>query len=783
MADFNLSVLIKAVDEASGTFKEIQKNASDFKTEMEKTSSESSSAWSAVGNKMQTVGKGMESVGGTLTKGVTVPLVGMGVASVKTASDFETSMAQLQTIMDTSQVSVDDMRQGIMDLSNQTGISASEIATSAYSAISAGQDTDKALQAVETSAQLAKAGFTDSGTALDTLTTIMNSYGMSADQMEGISDRLITTQNLGKTTVDELGASMGKVIPTANMYGVNLDNIASAYVTTTKNGISTAESTTYINGMLNELGKSGSTVSEVLKEKTGKSFKELMDDGYSLSDVLKIVQDKADETGVSMGDMFSSQEAGKAAATIVQHAEDFNGAMDSMQKSAGATQTAFETMDSTTGANFTKTINQIKNDSITVGQNLLTVLAPAISQVSGFIADMSAKFQALSPAQQEVITKVGLAVAVAGPLITVIGKVVGSLGTIITTVPNIVSAFGTFGGAISTVGTFITGTAIPAIGSFITTIAGVVAPFLPVIAIIGAVIAVGVLLYKNWDTIKQKAGELKDWIGEKWEGIKTATSETWEGIKSTIGEKWDAVKTHISDKWNEIQVSFYEGGGGISGVTEVWFDQINNTVRSIMDGISKFTGINLDGLKESFTTHWQNIRNAVVDKIYDIQTNMKDKFNSAKESALNIFGNIKSGIENKIGGARDFVKGAIDRIKGFFNFSWSLPPLKLPHFTISGHFSLNPPSVPHFGIEWYKKAYDQAMMFTQPTVMGSTGFGDGSGNEVVVGDDHLVDLIQTALAGAGGGNITIPVYIGQERIDEIVVKSNQRVNFRSGGRG
>jgi hypothetical protein len=234
-------------------------------------------------------------------------------ASIKLASDFETSMAKVSTIADESVMSIGDMSSAVVDMSNETGIAATDIAESVYSAISAGQDTADAVQFVGSATKLAKSGFADVGVSLDVLTTILNAYGMEAEKVTDVSDKLITTQNLGKTTVAELGSSMGKVIPTANMYGVNLDNIASAYVTTTKNGIATAESTTYINSMLNELGKSGSDVSQILIESTGKSFKELMDSGYSLTDVLTIVSTEASNSGKSIGDMFGSQEAGKAA--------------------------------------------------------------------------------------------------------------------------------------------------------------------------------------------------------------------------------------------------------------------------------------------------------------------------------------------------------------------------------------------------------------------------------------------------------------------------------------
>ena len=207
---------------------------------------------------------------------------------------------------------MDSLRSQILELSSQTGISANEIADNVYNAISAGQKTGDAVNFVTNSTKLAKAGFADAGAALDVLTTILNAYGMEASEVTNVSDMLIQTQNLGKTTVAELSSSMGKVIPTANAYHVQLDQLCTGYAKMTANGVATAESTTYMNSMLNELGKSGTTVSDILKEKTGKSFAELMENGASLADVLEILKDSADEQNLSFGDLWSSAEAGKA---------------------------------------------------------------------------------------------------------------------------------------------------------------------------------------------------------------------------------------------------------------------------------------------------------------------------------------------------------------------------------------------------------------------------------------------------------------------------------------
>ena len=163
---------------------------------------------------------------------------------------FEDAMAKVSTIADTTEVPLDELRSQILALSSQTGISANEIADNVYNAISAGQKTGDAVNFVTNSTKLAKAGFADAGAALDVLTTILNAYGMEASEVTNVSDMLIQTQNLGKTTVAELSSSMGKVIPTANAYHVQLDQLCAGYAKMTANGVATAESTTYMNSML-----------------------------------------------------------------------------------------------------------------------------------------------------------------------------------------------------------------------------------------------------------------------------------------------------------------------------------------------------------------------------------------------------------------------------------------------------------------------------------------------------------------------------------------------------
>ena len=180
------------------------------------------------------------------------------------AAQFETSTAMVATIADTSQKSLSSISKEVRGYSNETGEAASDMAEATYQAISASINTADAAAFAGTATKLAVGGFTSATTAVDVLTTAINAYGLAASDATQLSDYLITTQNLGKTSVDQLAQSVGKVIPLASAYNVQMDNLSSAYAVLTANGIATAESGTYLKSMLNELGDTGSGVSEVL---------------------------------------------------------------------------------------------------------------------------------------------------------------------------------------------------------------------------------------------------------------------------------------------------------------------------------------------------------------------------------------------------------------------------------------------------------------------------------------------------------------------------------------
>lgn len=329
---------------------------------------------------------------------------------VQKSMEFQTAMAKVGTIADENIVPLSKMQKEIINLSNALGVNASTVAEDVYNAISAGQNTANAVGFVEQATMLAKGGFAETGQALDVLTTILNAYGLESSKTEQISNMLITTQNRGKVTVAELSSAMGKVIPTANANNVALEQLCAGYSIMTARGISAAETTTYMNSMLNELGKSGTTANKALKQAAGASFSELMAQGNSLADVLEILQGEANRSGKTLADMFGSAEAGKAAISLMSNGvAGFNDEVSAMVDSTGAAQAAYQKMMETTEEKIKKAKTALSNLGIVLGDTFLPYVTTAAEKLSVLITNFSAWAQE-NPKLLSTLVKVGGAV-------------------------------------------------------------------------------------------------------------------------------------------------------------------------------------------------------------------------------------------------------------------------------------------------------------------------------------------------------------------------------------
>ena len=243
---------------------------------------------------------------------------------------------------------------------------------------------------------------------------------------------------------------------------------------------------------------------------------------------------------------------------------------------------------------------------------------------------------------------------------------------------------------------------------------------LGVIGVFTALVAAGVWLYKNWDTIKQKANEC-------WQVV----SNAFKQLGQQLSNAWNTMKTNATNAWTQI--------------------------------------------KTTVTTNFTTAKNTVVNTATALANGVRNAIASLPGKVSEIFNRVKTAITQPIDAAKSAVSNAISAIRGFFNTTISGPHIRLPHISVSGKFSLNPPSVPHFSVSWYRKAYDQAMLFNSPTVLGTPsgykGFGDGPGGEMVIGKNYLLGMIQEAVgSSAMAQNIAALASIVSEYLPEAAQK-------------
>lgn len=478
-------------------------------------------AMAQAGEKVQAAGQKISAVGDKMTATISAPIFAAGVGALKASVGYEDALAKLSTIADTSEITMDELSEQILELSKASGISADVIANNVYDAISAGQKTADAVNFVSNATQLARAGFTSTDSALDILTTSLNAYGLAAEDVTRVSDILINTQNLGKTTVDQLASSMGKVIPTAKANGVEIEDLAGAYAVMTSNGIATAETTTYLNSMLNELGKQGSTAANAFAEGTehikegGLTMKEAMDMGWELTDVLSILDEKAAESGTTISNMFGSAEAGKAAAVLWDNGAKLNDAVDAMGQSAGSTEAAYDKLN-TTSFEVEKTINELKVTLIEIGDVLKAELMPIFEKGVGKIKELTKCISGMSVEEKQQAIKIAGIVAAIGPLLSVGGRLISGIGTLMTMGPQLSAA--------------------------ITAITG---PVGIAIAAIAALTAAFAALWQSDEGFRNDIGGIFSEIQVSIQPLLDALSELWTAFQELMQVLWDAFGDEI----------------------------------------------------------------------------------------------------------------------------------------------------------------------------------------------------------------------------------------------
>lgn len=579
--------------------------------------------------------------------------------------------------------------------------------------------TGDALEKLSTQfIQFANINGTDVNGSIDATQKALDAFGLTARDAGAVLDAInVAGQNTG-ISVDKLTADLTSNATAFQGLGFNMQDSINLLATLEKSGVDTSVVMTGLSKVQQKAAKDGKSM------------------GDELSTALGSAQDAIDIFGAKAGPkLYESFQNGTLSI------KDFTAQNESLISSMGSVSDTYNaTLDPID--QFTMAQNQMKEVGADLVDAVMPKIIPFLDQITEYIQNID-------------VDKISEAIN--GIDVEGVADQFGNLLESVSNVVNFVLDNGdaiqaTILGVTAAMATMQIGSFIGSMGSLVPALAGVGAVIGgPVALAIGAAVAVGVVLYKNWDTIKEKAGELKDAIGEKWNAVKDATSQTWDNIKTSLSTTWDNMKTTASQTWGNIKSTASTAWNAVKDTVSTVAGAMKDTASEKLNNIKAAFEENGGGVKGIVSAAWEGIKGYYTFGFDTINTLTGGKLDS-----------IKQAFEDKMNLAKDAVGAAIDKIKGFFDFDWHLPSLKLPHISITGQWSLKPPSAPHFDVDWYAKAMQQGMILNNPTIFGMDGsklLGAGeAGPEVVVGASALTTMIQKAVSAGSGESVTINVY-------------------------
>lgn len=668
-----IDAVLRLKDNFTGVIQKATKNIDEHRSQQLRTA-----------RSIQQTGSAISGLGAKLSL-LSAPILAAASAGAKLNSDFTVGLAKVSTLVDTTVVDMGKMRSELIALSNETGVSVTQLTDGAYQAISASVDAAKAVDFMRVSALGARAGFTDMSTATDALTTIINAYGMETDRAGAMMDRLIVTQNLGKTTVDEVGKSIGQVIPTAASAGMQIDELLASVASLTASGTQTSAAMTGLKAALSNIIKPSKDAFETAYA-LGLEFNQAHLQAVGWAQFLDEVKEATGGNVAVMAKLFGSTEALNTVLSLTGNGADkFKESLDSMANSAGATDEAISKIDSTPAAKLEAAVNQLKN----AGMELAQGLTPLLSRTSTMTKAFAEWLSNLSPLQKELLFSLGQFIVIGGFALTVVGKGItlfgGWYGSIIkassaisragsvtgaltakfpflqTVVNGAISGFRSFGGLLSALkGNFVN--AFMAIGRAILSLQN---PFMA-IRLLMATNPIGLALLALTIIIPFVIAHFNDFkqvVLVVFHHIRNTVSGAMDKVQtkfSKVMEKLEAVGAKFSRAYEQIMNAFgvttEESGALVSAVL--------NTLGAVFEAVFDLAVIVIVG----FLSVFADVIGTVIDVAGDLISFIANVFTGNWEGAWNniadIFGHVIDGIKNVFTSMIDTLSSGLDYILG-----------------------------------------------------------------------------------------------------------------------
>lgn len=717
------------------------------------------------GSATKALGEGITELGSSMALGLTVPIVAAGGAATSMAAGFDDAMSQVQGALGGASTDMDGLRDLALQLGADTVFSATESAQ-AMVELAKGGLTEAQIKggALAASMDLAAAGQLNLADAAATTVQMMGSFGLGAGDATRIANALAGAANASSADVSDLTQAMSQCSAQASLAGWSLEDTAAALALFADHGVKGSDAGTSLKTMLQRLAAPTDQAAEAIaayglniRDSNGK-MKDISGIADELTGKLGSLSDA--ERDAALQTIFGS-DASRAAAILMQSGSE------GLAKYIAATNdaTAAETMANAQKGELSWALENMGGAVESAAIAFGTALAPAITAVAGVIGNVAEAFASLPAGVQTGIAVVLALVAALGPLLMVIGSVVAAL-------PAISEGFAVLGGALAI-------------------------PLAPAAAVVAAIAAIAAAIYAAWttsetfraavmagvDAISSNVQEIcaflapyvqafldqivstvqvaMDTLGPIIGAVLTVIVSTvvpiltsimdtvanvLATILATVTNIMAAVSTVIQGAWQIISGIFQTVLGVILAVTTGDFTMLQQGVTSIMQG----TMVAINGVMQTILSIVSGVWNTV-------KTVFIGACNAVSGAISGAFNGIKSVIDSTMNGAKSTVSGALSAISGFFaGLHLEFPHINLPHFSISGDFSIVPPSVPSISVSWYR---------TGAIAMGASVVGIGeAGPEAVVPlsgreMDPYADAVARRLAArgasAGAGGTTV----------------------------
>ena len=621
MESFSVQAYLKATDNNFvSTFKDAAKEVQNFQNNTNST--------------MSTVGQVATSTGKTLTKAVTVPIVGIGIAAAKVGGDFEAQMSRVKAISGATGSSFEELRQQAIDLGAKTAFSAKESAAGMENLASAGFNAKEIMEAMPGLLDLAAVSGGDVALASENAATALRGFNLDASQSGHVANVFAKAAADTNAEVGDMGEAMKYIAPVANSMGLSIEEVSAAIGIMSDAGIKGSQAGTSLRGALSRLAKPTDAMQAKMDE-LGLSFydsegkmKPLKDQIGMLKDAFKGLTPEQQQNALVT--LYGQESLSGMLALIDKGPDKLGKLTDSLKNSDGAADKMARTMQDNMNSSLEQMMGALESAAIVIQK----VMAPAVRKIADAVSGMVDMFVSAPEPVQKMIVVIGLIVAAIGPLLVIFGQAV-------VTIQRVKVGFMALQAGLALMET---------------SLAAVILPVLGIVAAIAAVIVIGVLVYKNWDkivafgkkawanitkfvsdaakAIKEKWGDITQWFSDTWNNIKNGAKGLWDG---TIQGAKDAVDS-VKNAWNGIKEWFANlWKGTTSGLASAW-DSVTTTlapfvetIKSIFQPILDFFSGLWGQVQTIFGSAWEIIKTVVMGPVLLLIDLITGDFNQFKE--------------------------------------------------------------------------------------------------------------------------------------------------------